>query len=67
MRSHVRSRLVTARRAIDEAPSDAATDEKVREAISALDVAVRKGVIHRNQSARKKSRLTQRLSKALGK
>ncbi len=67
VRSNVRSRVTAARKAIDESPSDADTTAKVRAAISALDVAVRKGVIHRNQSARKKSRLTTRLVRALDK
>ena len=65
VRSFVRTRVTTARKAIDDAPSDDATVEQVRAAISALDVATRKGVIHRNQSSRKKSRLTKRLNKAL--
>lgn len=65
VRSFVRSRVTAARKAIDEVPSDNATAEKVRAAVSALDVAARKGVIHRNQSSRKKSRLTKRLNKAL--
>ncbi len=64
VRSFVRTRVTTARKAIDDAPSDDATVEQVRSAISALDVATRKGVIHRNQSSRKKSRLTKRLNKA---
>ncbi len=63
VRSYVRNRVTAARRAIDESPSDAA--ESVRAAMSALDVATRKGVIHRNQSSRKKSRLAKRLNKAL--
>jgi len=33
-------------------------EEALREAYSALDKAVKKGVIHRNAAARKKSRLT---------
>lgn len=65
VRSHVRSRLTVARGAIDDAPLDPGTSEKVRAAFSALDVAVRKGVIHRNQSARKKSRLAKKFNKAL--
>lgn len=65
VRSFVRTRVTAARKAVDDAPSDEATVEQVRAAISALDVATRKGVIHRNQSSRKKSRLTKRLNKAL--
>ncbi len=65
VRSFVRTRVTAARSAIDQSPSDEATAETLRAAISALDVATRKGVIHRNQSSRKKSRLTKRLNKAL--
>ena len=65
VRSFVRTRVTTARNAIDQAPSDEATAESIRSAMSALDVATRKGVIHRNQSSRKKSRLAKRLNKAL--
>lgn len=65
VRSFVRTRVTAARSVIDQSPSDGATVETLRAAISALDVAARKGVIHRNQSSRKKSRLTKRLNKAL--
>ena len=65
VRSFVRTRVTAARSAIDQSPSDEATVETLRSAISALDVATRKGVIHRNQSSRKKSRLVKRLNKAL--
>lgn len=41
---------------------DNATVESLRSAISALDKAVSKGVLHRNTAARKKSRLTQKLN-----
>lgn len=64
VRSFVRTRVTAARKAIDAAPSDDATVQQLRAAISALDVATRKGVIHRNQSSRKKSRLVKRLNKA---
>ena len=65
VRSFVRTKVTAARNAIDEAPNDDATTEKIRQAVSALDVATRKGVIHRNQSSRKKSRLAKRLNNAL--
>ncbi len=65
VRSFVRSRVTTARKAIDASPSEPQTVETLRAAISALDVATRKGVIHRNQSSRKKSRLMKRMNKAL--
>ena len=64
VKSYIRSRTGVARRAIDADPGADATDGSVREAARALDVAVRKGVIHRNQAARKKSRLMLRHNKA---
>ncbi|KAF0197751.1 MAG: small subunit ribosomal protein S20 [Bacillota bacterium] len=46
---------------------DNATVDSLRSAISALDKAVSKGVLHRNTAARKKSRLTLKLNALLGK
>jgi small subunit ribosomal protein S20 len=40
-----------------------ATADSIRGAISALDRAARKGVIHPNNAARRKSRLVKRLNK----
>jgi small subunit ribosomal protein S20 len=42
------------------------TAESVKAAASALDRGARKGLIHRNAAARKKSRLAKRLAKAAG-
>ncbi len=42
----------------------AAADEAVLKAVSGLDVAVRKGVVHKNQAARRKSRLMRKLNAA---
>ena len=39
-----------------------ATSDVIRQAISALDRAVKKGVIHANNAARRKSRLMKRLN-----
>lgn len=64
VKSHIRSRANRARRAIAADPSADATESSVREATRALDIAVRKGVIHRNQAARKKSRLMLRHNRA---
>jgi len=36
--------------------------EAIREAVSALDKAAEKGVIHKNNAARRKSRLMKRLA-----
>lgn len=41
-----------------------ATSEKLREAISEIDRAVKKGTIHRNTAARRKSQLTKRANTA---
>ena len=61
-RSFTRSRVRAASDLIaaDSKPDD---DSALRRAISALDKAVTKGVIHRNTAARKKSRLTKQYNK----
>ena len=43
--------------------SGQASDEAVREACSTLDKAASKGIIHRNNAARRKSRLAAKLAK----
>jgi len=62
VRSFTRSRVTKARDSVSEgaSPEDAAS--AVKDAISALDRAARKGVIHPNQAARKKSRLQRNLN-----
>jgi small subunit ribosomal protein S20 len=45
-------------------PDEPQTEEAIREAISKLDSAVSKGVLHRNNAARRKSRLMARLHQA---
>lgn len=40
--------------------------ETVRKAVKVLDKAAQKGIIHRNNAARRKSRLMKALNKALG-
>jgi small subunit ribosomal protein S20 len=47
--------------AAGEAPEESSTS--LTEAISALDRAVSKGVLHRNTAARKKSRLSKQYNK----
>lgn len=57
VRSAVRTKVTKARRAllgIDEAID---TQEQLRSAVSALDRAAEKGILHRNNAARRKSRL----------
>lgn len=62
IRSSVKTYVKRARTAI--ATSGAATQEEVVAAIAALDKAASKGVIHRNNAARQKSRLMKRLNQA---
>ena len=57
-RTHIKTRIAKARAAIEQ--QDLTKDQKkavIGEAHQALDRAARKGVIHRNTAARKKSRL----------
>ena len=53
-----RTRMLIAAGQIEEAEAAA------REAISSLDKAAQKGIIHKNRAARSKSRLLKRLSQA---
>ena len=55
--SSVRTSLTNARKAIDAGEKDAA-NEAVNSAISHLDIAVKKRVLHKNTASRNKSRLT---------
>ncbi len=66
VRSFTRSRVTKAREGVEENGSTDETTTAVKEAISALDRAARKGVIHPNQAARKKSRLQRSLNSAAG-
>lgn len=62
----VRSELKTrVRVAVDAAEAGADdTDDKVRAAVKRIDTAAAKGVIHKNQAARRKSRLIATVSRA---
>lgn len=64
VKSTVRTFVTKARSAIADAPSEPETEQAIREAISELDRAVTKGVLHRNNAARRKSRLMHRLHTA---
>ncbi|HEX8981276.1 MAG TPA: 30S ribosomal protein S20 [Ktedonobacterales bacterium] len=64
VKSTVRTFVTKARSAIVAAPEGEATTAAIREAISKLDKAVSKGVIHKNNAARRKSRLMARLHAA---
>ncbi len=54
--------LVSKARTLVESGEQATSAEAVRQAVSALDKAAEKGVIHRNNAARRKSRLMKRLA-----
>jgi small subunit ribosomal protein S20 len=63
IKSAARTYVTKARNAIGVDASTPETEEAVREALRQLDKAVSKGVIHRNNAARRKSRLMSRLHK----
>lgn len=58
-----RTTIKKARRLIDEGRLEEAR-ETVRVAVSALDKAAERGIIHKNNAARRKSRLMRRLNQA---
>jgi len=55
VRSELKTRVKTAVRAADEGGETA--EEALRQAVKRIDKAASKGVIHKNQAARRKSRL----------
>ena len=61
----VRSELKTRIKQADRAAGDSAvdTDAPVRLAVKALDMAAAKGIIHKNQAAKRKSKLMKRIAK----
>ncbi len=61
VRSRTRTELKKARATIDGGDLNSAA-QATREAIRQLDKAVTKGVLHRNNAARRKSRLMKRLA-----
>jgi small subunit ribosomal protein S20 len=64
VKAAARTFVVKARNAIAADPAAPETEEAIRAALSELDSAVSKGVLHRNNAARRKSRLMARLHKA---
>jgi small subunit ribosomal protein S20 len=63
IKSRVKTYITKARAAISSPAIDAATAEAaVRAAVSELDRAAKKGVIHKNNAARRKSRLMKQLN-----
>ena len=61
IRSRVRTAVDKANALIEEGDQEAAQDA-VREAVSQLDRAVKKGILHRNNADRRKSRLMKYLN-----
>jgi small subunit ribosomal protein S20 len=61
VRGSTRTQIKKARTAIVEGKNDAAVEE-VNKAIQLLDRAASKGVIHKNNAARRKSRLMKQLA-----
>ena len=64
IKSAVRTQVTKARHAIGVRPDEPETAEAIRTAISELDRAVSKGVLHPNNASRRKSRLMARLHTA---
>jgi small subunit ribosomal protein S20 len=62
VRSALKTRVKTADKAATTGAED--TDEQVRQAVKALDMAAAKGIIHKNQAANRKSKLMKRIAKA---
>ncbi len=60
IKSLVKTQITKARQAITAVDADA--EASVRAAVSELDRAAKKGVIHRNNAARRKSRLMKQLN-----
>ena len=62
VRSRARGAVKSARKAVGSSQPEA--EATVKQAIRELDKAASKGVIHRNNAARRKSRLMKRLARA---
>jgi small subunit ribosomal protein S20 len=63
-KSAVRTRVTRARNAIAASAAAPETEEAIHAALRSLDMAASRGVIHRNNAARRKSRLMARLHTA---
>jgi small subunit ribosomal protein S20 len=63
-RSEVKTLVVKARRALGDGSAESSERlETTLEAVRALDRAAAKGILHRNNAARRKARLARRLAK----
>ena len=65
--SKARNAIKEAKKAITEDPSSEKTTISVKKAIQSLDKAAQKGVIHKNNAGRRKSRLVATLDRASNK
>jgi small subunit ribosomal protein S20 len=61
VRSSVKTHIVKAKSSVDAGEESA--NQTTTQAISSIDKAVSKGIIHRNKGARLKSSLTKKLNK----
>jgi small subunit ribosomal protein S20 len=67
VRSEVKTKIVKARRSLTETPvAESDRHAIAMDAIRALDRAASKGVLHRNNAARRKARLTRQLVRLAG-
>ena len=64
VRSEVKTKVVKARRTLTEGPiAESERYALTLEAVRALDRAAAKGILHRNNAARRKARLTRQMAK----
>jgi small subunit ribosomal protein S20 len=62
VRSELKTRVRSAVAAAEAGADD--VDERLRQALKRIDMAAAKGVIHKNQAARRKSRLVAKVNRA---
>lgn len=60
---NVKSALKTYVRSAKQSASEENAEEKLRKAVKMLDKAAERGIIHKNQAARRKSRLAKAVNK----
>lgn len=60
----VKSALKTFVRSAKQSAGEGDAEEKLRKAVKNLDKAAERGIIHKNQAARRKSRLAKAINKA---
>lgn len=63
VRENLKTRIKAAEKTAGQGQTEAA-QKKIKAAVSALDKAAEKGVIHKNAAARRKSRLLKKLARA---